>query len=165
MKKFSAQESESGEEEELQWSDWMPWTMCTRTCGGGRRYRYRERGNGSETGSETERCNVNMCATWGDWSSWGDCSVECGNGVKSRNRQCELESSYSATSNVVDWSQCDGGSPRQEMNCNTEPCEDVMLYWKNQISYGYYEAIDSSLLSGQGSAFQQCADYCYSLKG
>ena len=143
----------------------MQWTKCSKTCGGGRRYRYRERDNGEDVDSETERCNVNMCATWGDWSSWGDCSVECGIGVKYRDRQCELESNNPATNEVVDWSQCDGGSPRQPMKCNTQPCEDHMLIFNNQISHGNYVAIDSSLLSGQGSAFQQCADYCYSLKG
>ena len=46
-----------------------------------------------------------------------------------------------------------------------QPCEDYMLVWHNLISHGNYVAIDSSLLSGQGSAFQQCADYCYSLEG
>ena len=97
----------------------MSWTKCSKTCGGGRRFRYRERDNGEDVGSETERCNVNMCATWGDWSSWGDCSVECGIGVKYRDRQCELESNNQ--NEVVDWSQCDGGSPRNEMKCNTQP--------------------------------------------
>ena len=111
-----------------------------------------------------------MCATWGDWSSWSDCSVameviDCGNGVKYRNRDCELKLSDSATSKSVAWRLCGGGSPRHEMNCNAGPCEDDMLIFNNQISHGYYVEIDSSLLSGQGSAFQQCADYCYSLKG
>ena len=163
-KKHSAQQYDSGGKEELQWSDWMPWTMCTRTCGGGRRYRYRERDNGGDIDSETERCNVEMCATWGDWADWSDCSVECGNGVKFRSRRCQLDPSISATS-TVDWSECDGGFPRQEMKCNTQPCQDHMIFWRNQISYGYYVAIDSSRLSGKGSTFQQCADYCYSMKG
>ncbi|XP_061172865.1 CUB and sushi domain-containing protein 3-like [Saccostrea echinata] len=58
------------------WADWMAWSDCSRTCGGGRRYRTRE------VWIRTDKCSLdfNNCATDDMGSDYGDCNNICYNG-------------------------------------------------------------------------------------
>eukprot|EP00913_Durusdinium_trenchii_P010721 g10059.t1 len=78
---------------DCQWDDWVDWSVCQFSCGGGQSVRTRKvkimaQGNGvacDNNDKETRVCNKNPCpldCVWDEWSSWGACSVSCGSGVK-----------------------------------------------------------------------------------
>jgi len=94
------------------WSDWGPWSPCTKTCGEGanagttKRTRTVSRealNNGEEcSGSfvESKKCNVVCCpvdCTWKSWSEWTQCEEKCpvgggeGNVTRHRSRANEHE--------------------------------------------------------------------------
>lgn len=58
------------------WNDWMAWSDCSRSCGGGRRYRTRE------VWIRTDKCTLdfNNCATDDMGSEYSDCNTFCYNG-------------------------------------------------------------------------------------
>ncbi|KAK7507142.1 hypothetical protein BaRGS_00001077, partial [Batillaria attramentaria] len=96
------------------WSDWMPWTPCSKTCEVGKRFRYRACNNplpkfgGSCAGDsyrvetctmpscphvmkEVVDCNSQPCPVHGSWAEWGEwsrCSTLCGMGTRARDRTC-----------------------------------------------------------------------------
>lgn len=61
---------------ECRWNDWMAWSDCSRSCGGGRRYRTRE------VWIRTDKCTLdfNNCATDDMGSEYSDCNTFCYNG-------------------------------------------------------------------------------------
>ncbi|XP_068091514.1 SCO-spondin-like isoform X2 [Hyperolius riggenbachi] len=78
------------------WSDWTPWSTCSRTCNVGTRRRYRSGTNPPAAfgghqceGSNVaiEFCSLQPCkGSPGDWSPWSECSVPCGGGYRNRSR-------------------------------------------------------------------------------
>lgn len=75
---------------------WSEWSACTKTCGGGTRFRKRvvnkpATGGGKECPplTEEESCNTQPCPVdceVGPWTEWGSCSKPCGGGVQMRTR-------------------------------------------------------------------------------
>ncbi|XP_061197855.1 SCO-spondin-like isoform X2 [Saccostrea echinata] len=80
--------------------DWTQWSACSRTCGSGKRQRYRDCNNplpafggrrcsGDFVGEED--CIVKNCSINGgfsDWGTWSTCSKTCGGGLIFRQRSC-----------------------------------------------------------------------------
>ncbi|XP_069128273.1 SCO-spondin-like isoform X2 [Argopecten irradians] len=79
-------------------TEWMSWSECSHTCGGGNRTRDRECVGTMYGGklcegayNQTEGCNSNECpidGVWELWGAWGECSVTCANGTQWRDRDC-----------------------------------------------------------------------------
>ncbi|XP_022801157.1 uncharacterized protein LOC111338874 [Stylophora pistillata] len=86
------------------WGDWEEWSVCSATCGTGKKVRTRECNSpapqyGGEcpgNGQESESCEIRKCPTnvingaWGAWGPWGTCSEKevCNRGIQLRTRQC-----------------------------------------------------------------------------
>jgi len=75
-----------------EWTEWGNWSDCSRTCGGGKIVRTRQKAleaanGGSECSggsNETKECNLDGCPVdceWGEWSPWSNCSKTCGGGT------------------------------------------------------------------------------------
>ncbi|XP_070582937.1 LOW QUALITY PROTEIN: SCO-spondin-like [Erythrolamprus reginae] len=106
------------------WSSWGRWSPCSRTCGDGVQYLFREcsnpppqnGGRGCAGAGERQRpCrNPEECPeteTWGPWSNWSPCSVSCGGGEQWRSRRCR-------------WPECRGLNS-QSKTCHTHVCLEV----------------------------------------
>ncbi|XP_078573393.1 von Willebrand factor D and EGF domain-containing protein-like [Branchiostoma floridae x Branchiostoma japonicum] len=83
------------------WSDWSPWSACSRTCGVGEQTRDRtctnpEPANGGADcdglAQETQACDTGVSCPvdggWTEWNPWSACSVTCGVGEQTRDRTC-----------------------------------------------------------------------------
>jgi len=130
---------------EVKWSNWGPWTSCSKSCGGGRFSRQRSCAGGTACSGESvdERlCNSNTCSvtvTWSSWGSWSSCSKSCGGGRSERQRSCSGGSGCTGDgtetrlcssntcpaevkwSNWGSWSSCSkicgGGKSNRERTC------------------------------------------------
>ena len=104
------------------------------------------------------------CPEFDDWSPWSKCSEKCTNrkyGTRSKTRLCKDHQGK-----VLAEGHCGYGWGTTSEYCNKHSCAaEKMIYWENQISHGSWISIASNLLSGVGSLFQQCADFCYSYSG
>ncbi|CAK8695093.1 unnamed protein product [Clavelina lepadiformis] len=104
-----------------QWSEWKPWSSCSKTCDGGRQSAMREciggtAGVGGCPGKNTRsrQCATMVCPFWSKWSKFGKCSKTCGGGTKTQTRTCE-------NGNPGD-SGCHMGTDRNTVQCNTQAC-------------------------------------------
>ncbi|XP_076099012.1 SCO-spondin-like isoform X4 [Mytilus galloprovincialis] len=82
------------------WSEWISWTDCSGSCGGGRKERSRSCSNPSpQYGGRTcvgdkivsSICNDQPCpvdGSWSEWNAWTDCSLSCDGGITTRQRTC-----------------------------------------------------------------------------
>eukprot|EP00927_Polykrikos_kofoidii_P046142 TRINITY_DN40342_c0_g1_i1.p1 TRINITY_DN40342_c0_g1~~TRINITY_DN40342_c0_g1_i1.p1 ORF type:complete len:1783 (+),score=246.39 TRINITY_DN40342_c0_g1_i1:177-5525(+) len=114
-----------GQDLDCKWTHWSDWSECSKTCGGGRRFRIRgiareslEGGVGCTgvfedfSGCGEAACDVPAVAArncnFGDWSAWALCSSAC-NGYRSRTR-------------MVGNSAAKGGSPCSGSTMDVAPC-------------------------------------------
>jgi hypothetical protein len=73
-----------------------PWSVCTKSCGGGAQSRSRTVTKVAQHGGyvcpylkETRNCNTGPCSidgTVGSWASWSPCTKSCGSGSTKRSR-------------------------------------------------------------------------------
>ncbi|XP_068828902.1 LOW QUALITY PROTEIN: SCO-spondin-like [Capricornis sumatraensis] len=78
------------------WSPWTPWSLCSRSCNVGVRWRFRAGtappaafGGAACQGPnmEAEFCSLQPCGgPGGEWGPWSPCSVPCGGGYRNRTR-------------------------------------------------------------------------------
>eukprot|EP00750_Incisomonas_marina_P016157 INCI19027.1.p1 GENE.INCI19027.1~~INCI19027.1.p1 ORF type:complete len:1574 (-),score=205.88 INCI19027.1:21-4742(-) len=96
--------------------EWLPWSVCSRTCGSGVREREynvsapAQHGGycaTSDTVSAVGECSIQPCPEdcQGAWSPWGECSVTCGEGGRNRTFQVSAPAQWGGASCTVD----DGG--------------------------------------------------------
>ncbi|CAG2223627.1 Tyrosine-protein phosphatase 1,Hemicentin-1,Coadhesin,Tyrosine-protein phosphatase non-receptor type 13,Tyrosine-protein phosphatase non-receptor type 5,Thrombospondin-2,Tyrosine-protein phosphatase non-receptor type 11,Thrombospondin-1,Mucin-like protein,Tyrosine-protein phosphatase corkscrew [Mytilus edulis] len=109
------------------WGGWNGWTRCSKTCGGGRKYRSRVCNNPSPNAGgldcngvsrENSSCSSYVCpvnGNWGRWNGWTKCSKTCGGGRKYRSRLCNNPSPISGGS------YCNGVS-RENSSCSSNVC-------------------------------------------
>ena len=83
--------------DDCKWGSYGEWSHCSKTCGGGEKYRQRSEFKPASNGgkacegkaTETKRCNWKACPVdceWGSYGEWSSCSKTCGGGEKSRSR-------------------------------------------------------------------------------
>ncbi|XP_063400308.1 A disintegrin and metalloproteinase with thrombospondin motifs adt-1-like isoform X2 [Mytilus trossulus] len=117
---------------------WSSWSVCSVTCGGGKKSRSRSRTcsnpvpnyggkqcNGNALENTSSDCNTYHCeidggwSSFGIWSSWSVCSVGCGGGEKSRNRNRKCSNPLPKYGGK----QCIGNSMENtSSHCNLLPC-------------------------------------------
>jgi hypothetical protein len=118
-------------------SDWSPWAKCSKTCGGGEQTRTRtvkikpsNGGKACESGSETRKCNEQVCSVDGkvsQWTAWEDtskcepkCTYDCGpsghlsNG-SDRRSSCTPDTGWSGA--YDNGATCCGCPPRYPETC------------------------------------------------
>ncbi|KXJ14578.1 Coadhesin [Exaiptasia diaphana] len=109
------------------YSQWTPWSSCTKTCEEGTRNRTRSCTNPrpqhggrdcSRLGTATQSsvCNTRICpenSGYSDWSSWSQCTKTCGVGTQNRTRYCKNSTSTEK--------RCEGPAS-QSKRCNTQMC-------------------------------------------
>lgn len=114
-----------------QWDEWITWSSCSASCGGGQKSRSRlivvaprnggklcEANDMSEIAPcGTNPCNVAVDCKIGEWQGWSACTCDC-NGAKSRTRRIETFPSNGGKG-------CDG-SLKEVDSCNVGPehCEE-----------------------------------------
>jgi len=100
---------------DCKWGQWMPWSACSKECGGGQRNRYRHimtlpNSNGKQCvandSAETQGCNTKGCGSpafcvWGNWDAWSNCSKTCGQGQMWRGRSLTVVSKINDTKDVL----------------------------------------------------------------
>eukprot|EP00118_Oscarella_pearsei_P015639 m.142125 g.142125 ORF g.142125 m.142125 type:complete len:476 (+) comp38356_c0_seq3:932-2359(+) len=109
------------------WSEYGEWSLCDRSCGGGRRSRTRsctnphpKNGGKHCQGSPIQRgsCSTHFCPVhggWSDYSHWSRCSRSCGTGYRARTRSCTVPRPSNGGKDCL-------GSRNQEDSCSTHPC-------------------------------------------
>ncbi|XP_067048693.1 coadhesin-like isoform X1 [Acropora muricata] len=119
------------------WSSWSPFSMCTKSCGGGTQFRTRTCSNRAQPQlcpgpfRQGQPCNQQQCPVHGGWTSWssfGPCSANCGGGVQFKYRKCKNPIPRHGGKH------CSGVQRRSKM-CNTHPCA-VDGHWSSWTSFG-----------------------------
>ena len=108
------------------WSEWTPYTPCSKTCGVGVTRRTRTCTNPMPQfggfdcegySFEEKICDTKISCPingkWGLWTSWGKCSVLCGIGFQQRNRICNNPMPLNGGANCQ-------GNPMEERICDTK---------------------------------------------
>eukprot|EP00397_Hematodinium_sp_SG-2012_P001832 GEMP01001837.1.p1 GENE.GEMP01001837.1~~GEMP01001837.1.p1 ORF type:complete len:1041 (+),score=169.21 GEMP01001837.1:528-3650(+) len=112
---------------DCKWGQWVDWSACSRTCGGGEKSRSRlieiaPREGGKlcdpHSMSEVSPCNTDSCTKIQDcefagWSGWSDCSCSC-KGTQARTRHINVYSEEGGT-------PCTG-SLKMVQPCNVDKC-------------------------------------------
>ncbi|XP_066928499.1 properdin-like [Clytia hemisphaerica] len=116
------------------WGSWSQWSICSVTCGGGKRSRVRYCTNPTPVNggrnclgiSEiSEKCGDDqICPIHGgydDWSTWSPCTPTCGqNRTRSRRRECDKPFPSLGGSDCI-------GPSRIEEQCSNASCMPVNI--------------------------------------
>ncbi|CAH1773733.1 unnamed protein product [Owenia fusiformis] len=149
------------------WGGYGPWSDCTVTCGGGKKWRTRTcddpapaYGGADCTGSSnnTRNCNTQGCPIDGAWSVWPDwndasvvCSVTCGGGTKTRYRTCTDPAPQNGGA------ECPASDPDSETHpdpCNIDPCP-IDGYWE---AWNEWSVCSVSCGEGSQSTNRTCVE-------
>jgi len=111
---------------ECNWEPWGLWGRCSKSCGGGVRWRSRLPQINTTAAclgisSESLSCNEASCpkpltCKWSDWLAWTPCSKTCDLGVSSRTRILE------ETSDVMAEKCMASGQSRENKTCFRQAC-------------------------------------------
>lgn len=115
----------AAEDVDCVWNDWVDWSVCQFTCGGGesirtRKVRIMAQGHGKACDGndrESRECTKNDCPVdclWADWSKYSACSSTCGPGTRSRSRDFRKAAEFGGA-------QCVGNTT-QTSDCNLGDC-------------------------------------------
>ncbi|CAE7205144.1 HMCN1, partial [Symbiodinium necroappetens] len=115
----------TAEDADCVWNDWVDWSVCQFTCGGGesirtRKVRIMAQGHGKAcdgNARESRECTKNDCPVdclWADWSKYSACSSTCGPGTRSRSRDFRQAAEFGGA-------QCVGNTT-QTSDCNLGDC-------------------------------------------
>ncbi|XP_031561120.1 A disintegrin and metalloproteinase with thrombospondin motifs adt-1-like isoform X2 [Actinia tenebrosa] len=123
------------------YTSWGAWSICSKSCGSGRRYRIRSCLNWNNLDCwkwlDTEVCNKHNCSAqdsaddgqWSEWNPWSSCSVTCGGGFKKRTRTCTNPAPTKEGKPCV-------GVSSETSNCGTELCSvKIDGQWSNWGSW------------------------------
>jgi len=108
------------------WGQWLAWSACSATCGGGSSERSRKVAvpagkDGSACAAlpmaELKSCNPWICdpcidGVWKAWGEWSTCSTTCDSGVRARKRQVHVEANACGkppTGKEGEYEVCRGG--------------------------------------------------------
>nr|XP_040563549.1 SCO-spondin-like isoform X6 [Lepeophtheirus salmonis] len=139
------------------WSNWLEWSSCTVTCGGGTRQRRRNCDNPAPKfggqrclGSEfdTQNCETDSCpidGRWSQWRQWSQCSKTCGSGSQKRERVCN---------NPRFGGKACTGLSIDNRNCNQHRCP---LDGKWEL-WGQWSKCSASCNGGNQSRKRVCTD-------
>uniref|UniRef100_A0A7M5TX24 Hemicentin-1 n=1 Tax=Clytia hemisphaerica TaxID=252671 RepID=A0A7M5TX24_9CNID len=132
-------------------TNWSPFTACSRTCGDGTQERTRSCTNPSPAHGgkecvgntkESRQCKVKECPVDGgltQWTPFGQCSTSCGDGMQSRTRSCTnpppAHNGKECDGDVEEYQECklkecpvDGGySSWSSYSECSEPCGDGLM--------------------------------------
>jgi len=107
-------------------SDWMPWAVCSVSCGNGSTTRKRSlspaKGDGKGCGGAVQEmgdCTARPCPVidcgWSEWSAWSTCTASCGGGMQSRHRRVAVRPSPGGA-------PCTPRSKSEITECATQSC-------------------------------------------
>ncbi|XP_044164585.1 SCO-spondin-like isoform X4 [Acropora millepora] len=99
---------------------WRSWSSCSRSCGGGTKYRLGSVARQPACGGspcpalrQSLSCNSQRCPVhggWSSWGAWGSCSKSCGNANRYRYRSCTAPTpKYGGRSCIgsrIQWKSC-----------------------------------------------------------
>jgi len=74
-----------------QWSDWLPSSPCSASCGQGTATFSRAcpiPGQCPGADRKTDTCSQALCPGFQNWGEWSECSATCGSGTTRRTREC-----------------------------------------------------------------------------
>jgi len=112
------------------YTDWTPYSKCSKSCGGGIQYRSRCCVNPIPAFGgkpcillgepvEVRKCGLDACpinGNWGEWGDWGTCSGSCGSSAfKLRKRECNNPPAMFGGQNCP-------GDAIESMACNSQAC-------------------------------------------
>jgi len=115
---------------------WTNWGECSKECGGGEKFRTREKipeQYGGEPcigeNEESQPCNTHNCPRhggWSTWTQWTDCSTSCDNGTQTRERACNNPTPAWGGRNC-------SGEPKEVKDCFLRNCPVPCMWlpWSN----------------------------------
>ena len=132
------------------YSNWSAFSLCTKSCGVGKKTRTRKCDNPFPVGEgrncshlgpaiESQLCNIEVCPVSGgytQWSVFSPCTKSCAGGTHFRTRNC---TNPRPEAGGLDCTRI--GPPKEVVPCNTKPCP---------VDGGY----------GEWSDFSSCSRSC-----
>ena len=132
------------------YSNWSPFGICSKTCGGGEKIRTRKCDNPAPVGegrncsrlgspNDIQPCNMHPCPVSGGYTPWSEfspCTKSCGGGTHFRTRNCTNPAPEAGGQDCTPL-----GPPQETGLCNTKFCP---------VDGGY----------GEWSAFTPCSKTC-----
>jgi hypothetical protein len=111
---------------DCKYESWLQWSLCSTTCGSGKRFRTRLKQFGAFYGGkqcyaspkEDQPCQLGECPVdcrHDEWQEWSTCSKTCGKGTRSALREL-LHAKHGGSSD------CPKGDLNKTEECNVKAC-------------------------------------------